>query len=201
MQLKNSTDWSDRFLRRMLTWCCNEIGYKVRDLRGVQFRNRKTKHYSGRAYLNQRRIVVSIAAREFQRLMTCRAHIAGKPIILHNRLEALVKVTTHELAHLCQWRDGRRKLVEHDADWHAGHVLDLFRADHEQLIAAWSATAERPKAPAKSKQQVNADKAEQFLVTWQRKLKLAQTKVKQYRAKVRRYERLGVTAACRAKGE
>lgn len=201
MKFKNSTDFSDRFLRRMLSWVCREVGYPLRRIRDVEFGNRQTAAYSGRAWYS-RRILVRVGPEpQFPKRET-RPGTNYKWLV--DRTEALVVVTAHEVAHLLQYSDGRiHKLnddrrCERDARWQESRVLLAFRDARETLLAEWSDEPEvesKPKPAAKSKQEKNAEKADAKLREWQRKLKLAQTKVRQYKAKVKRYERLGVLAA------
>src|SRR3990167_7912559 len=135
MKLVNSTDFDNRFLRRMVTWCCRQVGYKVGRVRSVQFRNRTKRAYSGRAH-GDRCIVVSVGPAElFPTAPDSRPGIVG--MILADRLEALVTVTAHELAHLCQYRDGRSgrlssdRKTEHDARWNELRTLNAFRRSEE----------------------------------------------------------------------
>lgn len=192
MQLKNTTDHSDRCLRRIVSFCCRIIDYKVGMITKAEFRNR-SHAYSGRAYYNRRgggRIVVSISTTDTGYPMTCRKHVGMNPIVFADRIEALVGVTAHEIAHLAQNRDGRHKLVEHDACWNELQVLKAFRVDREVLIAEWSKEpAQRPVTPKQSKQEKRAESAVSNLANWERKQKLASTKVRHWSNKVKYYDR------------
>jgi hypothetical protein len=115
-------------------------------------------------------------------------------MVYRDRLEALVGVTGHELAHLQQYQEGGNRLInEKGARWEEVRVLEAFRADRENLLAEWSKgkpiECVRRKAKPVESAADRALKAEVMLEKWQRRLKLAQTKVKTYRRKVRYYER------------
>ena len=88
MKLVNTTDYPDYFLRRMVSWCCKQIGYPVRSVKEAKFRN-KTGSFSGHAY-GSRRIVVSVSKTDEPFPVTCRKHIAGEPLTFNDRNEALV---------------------------------------------------------------------------------------------------------------
>lgn len=62
MRLKNTTDWPDYFLRRLVSWCCRQLDLPGHFVREAKFRNRTSGRYSGHAYHNSHsgRIVVSI---------------------------------------------------------------------------------------------------------------------------------------------
>lgn len=209
MNFANSTHWTDPFLRRMLAWCCRHVGFKARRMTGVQFRKRSSGCYSGHAY-GSRRIVVSIGPEDnFPAKPDSRPGMQNE--VIGDQVEALVAVTAHEIAHLCQYRDGRSSRLdrerksEHDARWHEVRALRDFRADREALLARWSAmplVIESPEesdplpvaavALPKAKPPIverRAAKAEADLARWLRKLKLAQTKVRGYKRRVAYYSK------------
>lgn len=75
-------------------------------------------------------------------------------------------------------------------------VLAAFREQRDSLLTEWmAAPAERPAKPKATPQEKRAAKASAALDRWQRKAKLAATKIKQYRRKVAYYERtFGIAA-------
>lgn len=193
MKLRNSTDFPDNLLRRLTSWCCKEVGYPVSRVRGVQFRNRTTGPYSGHAY-GTRRICVSVGpASSFPTRPDTRPGMSNE--IMLDRLEVIVAVTAHELAHLLQYRDRRSVVLsaarktEFDARWHEVRALRAFRAARETLLAEWSTPpAERPRSVV-SVSDRRAAKVFADLERWQRKLKLAQTKIKKLKRRATYYER------------
>lgn len=231
MKLKNSTDFSDAFLRRMVSWCCRELELPVSYIREAQFRNRQSS-YSGHAWPYERRICVSVgthrrierqvdhAERPTHTTRFCEVREPGKPVIyrefvpdplpLEKRIDFLVRVTAHECAHLmlsrfgrsmpkdAQKPHGRRKLVhggsEQQTEWHEKKLMALFEANRDALLAAWNEpVAERAKTtiPISEKRQA---KVLSDLERWNRKLKLAQTKIRKLKKRAAYYER---KAACK----
>jgi hypothetical protein len=200
MKLRNSTDWPDYFLRRMVAWCCRQVDYKPSRVREAQFRNRTKRSYSGHAY-GSRRIVASVGPDSRFPLKADDRPGMGNAAIA-DRLEALIVITAHELTHLHQYdgRIGKLKSngqTEADARWHSIKALESFRVNREALLAEWSLPlAERPAKPSTSVQEKRAAKAQADLDRWQRKLKLAQTKIRKLKQRVRYYDRV---AASRSK--
>lgn len=194
MQLRNSTKWSDRFLRRMVAWVCRQIEMPVGTVRIAEFRNGSTVAMSGRAYYGQRRIIVSINPQPA-------AYPTREPLgnEFRDALEALVGVTAHECYHLAARyvdahrqatrRHGRHASNERVTTAEEFRVVGLFRMDRFALFTAWSAEPAATARVVKSAQQRRADKASAALARWQRKAKLAATKVRQYRKRVSYYQR------------
>lgn len=196
MKLRNSTDYPNYFLRRMVGWICRQVDYPASRVREAQFRNRTGSVYSGHAY-GSRRIVASVGpASMFPFGPDNRPGLAG--MVLADRMECLIAITAHELAHLHQYANRRtaklKGRVEFDARWHEVKALDAFRASRERLLAEWSAEPERCaalSAPKPTLTERRAAKAAADLARWQRKLKLAQTKVQQYKRRVAYYAKKG----------
>ena len=192
MKIINTTDHSNRMLRRMVSWCCRQLDLKVGYVNEANFRNRSRRCYSGVACKTRRggRIVVSIAKTNELFPVKCRRR---GPIQNEyaDRIEALVGVTAHELSHLCQYQDERHKLVEHDSEWHEQHVLNAFRANRESLLSEWNDAPKVTKKTSRQRsvQEKRADRVACHLQRWERKLKLAKTKVATYRKKTRYYEK------------
>src|SRR3990167_5099169 len=99
MRLLNSTDFSGAFLRRMVSWCCQEIELSPRCLKQAKFRNRATCAYSGHAWGH--RIVVSIGpdSKYPVKEHKCPGYPGMSPRVA-DRIEALVAITAHELTHV-----------------------------------------------------------------------------------------------------
>jgi hypothetical protein len=159
MKLKNSTTWTNRGLRRMVSWVCKNIGYPVRMLRGVTFRNRTTDSCSGHAeYWGT--IVISIGPPECFPTKTYR-HRDGLQEELADRFEALVELTAHEIAHLDNKRRGVRSRrgggwggSERDTDAISYLVLRDFRKEREKLLADWGLEPPAPDLPDDARQTV-----------------------------------------------
>lgn len=179
----------------MLSWCCAQLGeIKVRDLGSVTFRNSR-RAYGGVAYSWRRAITVCVGSAD-RFPTTSMTHRNGHSMALADRLEALVWVTAHEVAHILQAKARTRTRAqggtagsEIATEWHAAPVVEAFRAQREQLLAAWEeppAVALRPRpSPVESR----ATKAQADLARWERKLKLAKTKVAKLRQRVTYYQK------------
>jgi hypothetical protein len=199
MKLTNSTDYPNHFLRRMVAWCCREIGLPPKTIRDAKFGN-KSSAWGGRGGVH--RIYVGIGPDSAFPVEAF--HYPGRtddaflgPRI-EDRLEALVAVTAHELTH-CQEHQHLNSLPmirrlrrgwnsERKTMHNERQVLGAFRRQRETLLAEWSLATPKHAKEKPSIQEQRAAKVEKALANWQRKLKLAQTKVKQYRRKARYYE-------------
>lgn len=215
MKLRNSTDFSDHFLRRMVAWCCREVGLPVASVKRAAFGNRSKGAYSGHAWQSMR-IHVSIGPASAYPtagyLYPGRTSEAYRAPSLQDRIEGLVAVTAHELTHLRDYSDHRERQRARNELLRAGNypqpivkrrrsgerhtmheerrVIELFRTQRESLLAAWSeAPPERPAKPQSSVQEKRAAKAQADLERWQRKLRLAQTKCRKLKQRVSYYEK------------
>lgn len=180
MKLINTTDYSDTFLRRMVSWCCKELGLPVRRVWSVKFRN-KSCGMSGHCAIETGRIVCSVSK--------------GYPI------DSLVDLVAHELAHRLlhlhrvrtrvsrRWGTVSSGGSEHQAQWHANRVVEAFRIAQDALVAEWSAEPEKPVKSALSVQERRQQAVLAKLSAWQRKLKTARTKVAKYQKQARYYEK------------
>lgn len=193
MKLANSTEWPDYFLRRLVSWCCKELGLPSSKVRRAQFRNRTISAYSGHAYTSMRFVASVGPAGRFPLNPDNRPGMKGT--VIADRLEALVAITAHELAHLCQYAERRApglrrtRRIERVTRREEVRVLSAFREQRDSLLAEWSAApATRPAKPQASIQEKRAVKAQADLDRWQRKLKLAQTKIRKLKYRVRYYE-------------
>lgn len=203
MKIKNTTEHPVWFLRRMVAWCAKEIGFPVSEIRLAEFGKRSRGEFNGRAWYRSRRIRVVIGpASEFPvapYLYPGRKSDAFMSPEFRDQLEALVGVTAHEIAHLFQYhgRSGNaarrgERVTQH---WER-KLTELFRDNREALIAEWSIEPTlRAAKPKQSAQDRRAEKAANMLAAWQRKAKLAATKIKKYKRQVAYYDR--ATAANR----
>lgn len=147
MKLVNTLDgFSNKFLRRMVSWCCKEIGMPVRLMRKATFRNRNTRAYSGLG--GSREIIASVGRdKHFPLKPDNRPGMQGE--IIADRVEALVAITAHELYHVAaqsvsQHRQRTRgkgrwcNSSERRTRFEEVRVLRLFRQQREELLAAWN---------------------------------------------------------------
>ena len=194
MKLRNSTPWPDHFLRRLVSWCARQVGLPPSKVRNVQFRNRSKRSYSGHAY-GGGRIVCSVGpAHRFPTNPDHRPGMDGESFA--DQLEALVAITAHEVRHLWQYANRKSNVLdaerrtEHDARWHEVRALRTFRENREALLAEWSVEpAARPVKSKPSVQEQRAAKVQASLDRWQRKLKLAQTKIRKLKRQAAYYDK------------
>lgn len=225
MRLKNMTEWGDRFLRRMVSWCCREVGLPVGKLRTALFSNTKKRcwvqrhgsvpdpvtgerTYEDRPMVDQKAYAgwggsggISVRVGDECRFPTKQFEKFGSTHYeFADRIEALVGVTAHEVYHCWQTANrslvGRSRIDEPRAMRAERLALEKFRVNREALLAGWGKSESvKVQAPKPSIEDKRAAKAVNDLVRWQRKLKLAQTKCKKLKIRVAYYER---RAACRS---
>lgn len=194
MKLKNHTRLPDYFLRRIISWCCKEIGYSTRRIDIAEIRNRKNDgRLSGHAQ-GSRKFCISIP-RNFQ------TDEPENVLPSDLALESLVRVIAHEVFHLWAHHEGIRSRrnrktrgsSERQTIRHEIMVLEAYRKCRLELLDKWSVRPKRKSRartnPPKSKVESRAKNARKKLSEWQRKHKLAQTKLKFWRKKVKYYDR------------
>jgi hypothetical protein len=154
MKLTNKTIWSDRLLRGMVSWCCREMRLPVREISRAHFGNRSGSVWSGYACFSTRSIRVMIGPDrlfpvEPYHYPGCTSDAYLTPRV-EDRLEALIAITAHELAHirryveLCHLRGSvsaskLRLGSERPTQQAMRDLLARFKADRERLVAEWSA--------------------------------------------------------------
>ena len=145
MILKNKTPWSDHFLRRLVAWCCEQIGLDTSKVLQADFGNISNGAYCGRAWKSMRfRVTIGSATRfpTAGRLYPGRKTEAYRQPAFADRTEALVGVTVHEFTHLLEFdsgdRNGERRTTANER-----RVTELFRASRESLLAEWRAEPEQ----------------------------------------------------------
>lgn len=185
MKIKNTTEFDARFLRRMIGWVCRAIQLPVAAVRLVEITNCRLSS-RGRAW--PRRCLLRIgAADKFPRepfryggRMTPRCE---------DRIEGLIAIAAHELTHIKQYRDDESGRLEPDAVCKEHFVLGEFRKQREKLLAEWSAFEPKPVKQKPDIKEQRATKVFASLARWQRKLKLAQTKIRGLKRRARYYEK------------
>lgn len=200
MRIKNTSRFSYHFVRRMVTWACKEIGLDPKHLRKVRF-TKAGGWCRGRAWDHGEILVRCGPDRpDYPMDWTHR----GVELIVKDATAAAIYVTGHELQHIKNWTTRiNGKLLDtvlresHDLEPHCVRmgkkVMLAFEDNREKLLAEWNkepyvrAAAEAP--PKKDIVAERFKKAKYDLANWERKLKLAKTKVSKYRDKVRYYQR------------
>lgn len=223
MKINNCIDCPDHFLRQIIVFCCSELGVPLSYLSEIAFyHTRKSRRprirvladgtkkriyypcYSGRAYLSKKTISVRMSPDADSFPAETYKHRNGLYETLADRVEALVYVTAHEVAHHEQYirqvktrRGGRPGGSEVNTDRYAFQVLRVYRDNRDALLAKWSTTLTatiKPKKPKATAVEQREKNARDLLEKWERKLKLAKTKVAKYRKKVAYYDRKNIAA-------
>lgn len=198
MKLKNTTNFDDMFLRRMTVWISKTIDLPVRAARAVEFRN-AARRTSGTAWPWRGEIVVRLRTTEVPEAYEYTAH--GIKRRYSSRLELLVGITAHELAHLRQWVERGNKYdkngsVEPEAERACVFALDAFRSNHDELLAEWGApTKRKPTKPKPSAAQRREGNIRKKLTEWESKAKRAKNRVAHYRKKAQYYDRKAASRA------
>lgn len=212
MKLKNTTDdpkIPDRTIRLMTSYCCRILGMPADKVTDLTVRNRSDGDTSGRCWLRTGRIVVSVGyvlgdkpgparvpAKDWWGGFRCVGHAA-----LERRVEKLLRVLAHEVAHRFCYLTGTAKgprnrrpgECEKTTQWHANLVMAAYEKNKQALLDYWlRQPAERVVADKPDKRRVRAQKDAQLLRTWERKKALASTKVTKYKRKVARAKREGL---------
>ena len=205
MKIKNSTAWSDEFLRRMTAWCCRELEIPVRLIKTGVFRNSRST-WGGLARGWRRQISVCVSPRDSDFPASCSTHRDDEKFV--DRIECLVAVTAHEAYHIAADRhpDHQQKTRRRDDYGSSERItcnmqfkaLNAFRANRKALLAEWNVPVKE--APKVSPQVQRAKEAEDRLAAWQKKAKLAATKIRKYRARVTYYNRVLERAAAPKQG-
>jgi hypothetical protein len=195
-------------VRRATRWAAKQIGIEPSVLRSltIEIGYRKSRYGGGWGgwYHHVGRRVQILLPRKPITYPTSTAHNTAEREQgreAGDEWELLVTILAHELEHARCYavaRDyaERRRLNSEPRvraiDW---RTLLAFRESREALLADW--LRESPRRPAKPKPSVvdlRSARAAELLATWEKKLKLAKTKVAKYRRRVNYY---GAVAARR----
>lgn len=198
----NSTPWPDHFLRRLVSWTCRELGYPRRSLKGIEFGNRTNAAWSGHGggWSDHGYILVRVGP-ESRFPTNTRVHRDGFSVgRIADRVEALVMVTAHEIAHCDAVRRGnktRRSYRSHGntvgseryINGRAKQVLEAFREKRDELLAEWEKPPARQKAKPKSPVQKRAENAFAKEAEWERKLAQAKRLYAKWKRKADYYRK------------
>lgn len=165
-------------------------------------------HYYGTAWWSRRYCVLHIQKMEYKEpikvdhLVYFRSHqIEIKPFELRDWKESLVHLAAHEFAHLTKpghnWRKSRREVY---CENRATEVLEAYRTPEGQEkvgsdsrviqthVAAKECIETAKKIIASSPER-KLDRLKELQSTWERKSKLATTKLKKIRKRIKYYEK------------
>ena len=191
----------DHLVRRCVSWIASQLDTTTDRLTVITGpKQRQHRGYHGWYRHSSRRVeaYVGEAVAYPQRIGHNRAEAAWEAA---DPLELLVYLLAHELTHAAAYRVAyhdreRLAFLNHEPRVRASgyRVMLAFRADREQLLAAWSVPpAPRPPRPRQSEADRKAARTSRLLSQWERRLKLATTKVRKYRQRVACLERAAAT--------
>jgi len=192
----------------MISWVTRQYKMPLKWLRQAKFNNR-SYYYSGRACLGSRSILVKVDATNarFPVRVKYPKRKKAPEYTFEDWVEALVAVTAHEICHIDEYVQNRKRpLSETRTEHYTLRLLLKFRADRENLLAAWGfvdpskkpvvveapVVIERVAANSPDFMQKRAEHAASMKLRWEKKLKLAKTKVKKWQAVVKRYQKRGL---------
>lgn len=168
MRITNETEWSTLDLRRLIVAACRADGVDARRMT-VVISTARGSGCSGLAWLNSHRMVLRLPA-----------PAPGQLLLDSATRSNLARVAMHELAHC-------RGITHAEMDpelRRCGDGVQVAWADGIKIAAR-----ERPKSAPRNVVAERAEHAAKMLARAERRLKLARTIEKRWRAKVRYYER------------
>jgi hypothetical protein len=195
-------------VRRATRWAAKQIGIDGKVLRSlnIEVGYRKAARWKdgdawGGWYKHGKRLVQVLLGRNIRYPTPVGHNRSEADRFANDEWEVFVMVLAHELEHARCYAAARdyveRKRLNSEPRVRAIHwrTLLAFREARETLLADW--LREQPQRPAKPKPSVvdrRAERAATLLAQWERKFKMAKTKVAKYRRKVNYY---GAAAARR----
>lgn len=202
------TGYPSHVVRRASRWAAKQIGLDGKVLRAltIEVGYRRAARWKdgdtwGGWYKHGKRLVQVLLGRNIRYPTPAGHNRSEADRFANDEWEVFVKLLAHELEHArCyaitqSWEERAR--LNHEPrvraiDW---RVLLAFREARDTLLADWlREPAKRPTKPKPSVVDRRAERAATLLAQWERKLKMAKTKVAKYRRKVNYY---GAAAARR----
>jgi hypothetical protein len=156
MLIKSTIGWKKSWLRKVVSFCCRELGYNASNITRAIFSQAHSGEYAGRAYCGWHQIKVKINPINTYPVID-RYPRSLPPLELNDPVEVLVLITAHESAHLERWdrfvrglkREGRRDtLLERDTERLARMVLASFRNQRKRLMEKWGESGPGPTPPS-----------------------------------------------------
>lgn len=186
----NTTKFPTPAIRRIYTWICRGLKFPRQRVWEIKVRTRHDGSTSGRAYLQGRRIVLSVPTGDWEELVRVFAHEVGHHYFYWKETSGVIE------------RSRRRGKSYGGSELRAEGVESRFLTEFENnrktLLAAWTASKAAVKIPeplpvsppAKRKvTEVREDHARKQLAKWEKKLKLAKTYLRKWQRKVTYYEK------------
>src|SRR5438105_5077850 len=107
MRLENCTDFSNKLLKDIAKFSCNQLGITTRDVSTMYCLARSS--WGGRAYYPSNRVVINVANDwPFHLPASFPCKFMGG-MVANDPLEALTYLIGHELAHIAQFKLGWKR--------------------------------------------------------------------------------------------
>lgn len=222
MTIVNRSKFPDPMLTTLVGWVAEQIGLTWECK--IEFANvRNPSLRAGMCYGSRHcriRFPVNFNSRGKWPYRETYHRYSWAPVYLYNnRLECLTHLVAHEMIHCVDARKGlwSRPKTRHDhvagmeveTERRANAIVLKLREEFQVVKRKISAAMRRQRAAArrtkdrgrirrasiKNSPEAKLARARANLAAWERRLKLAQTKVKKYRRRVGYYERRGVIAS------
>jgi len=199
-------EFPSHMVRRAVAWIAGEIGLRRRQRLTIKvgYRQRAKAGWQG-WYRNVPRSVEVWIGRDqtFPVAVDHNREEAGRTA--DDVIELFVRVLAHELEHARAYQTasrgsttGRRLNSEPRVRAIDYRVLQAFRQRREELLAEWTAApaaTPRPTRVQPTAVERRAHRAGQLLAAWERRLRLAKTRVTKYRRRVAYYARVATVSA------
>lgn len=193
LTIKNSTAWSDAALQVITRWVLRRAGIKD------WYKMRVTNSRSWRGVcVGAHRCTIRLSRRykpdKWPIVHKYRDRKSFPEVVINTRLELLVHLLAHEIYHSVQAREpGGWRAPEWDAENWAKHAMAAFREDWQCIrgMIMMDMRADRQRQGRKDSLKLvkRAERLRDLLEDWERKAKMANTKIKKYRKALARVEK------------
>lgn len=193
-------EFPSHMVRRAVAWIAGEIGLRRRQRLTIKvgYRQRAKHGWQGWYRHGSRSVEVWIGRDQtFPVGIGHNREEAGRTA--DDVIELFVRVLAHELEHARAYQtasrnstNGRRLNSEPRVRFIDYRVLQAFRQRRAELLAEWTAAPVVTMRPARVQPTAverRASRAVELLAAWERRLRLAKTKVAKYRRRVTYYAR------------
>lgn len=193
-------------VRRAVAWIAGEIGLRRRQRLTIKvgYRQRKRTGYQGWYRHGSRSVEVWIGRDQTFPVSVGHTRQEAERTA-DDVIELFVNILAHELEHARAHQTanrgstmGRRLNSEPRVRAIDYRVLQAFRQRREELLAEWMAApvvTTRPARVQPTAVERHAHRAGELLAAWERRLRLAKTKVAKYRRRVAYYARAATASA------
>lgn len=197
MKITDTTGhYSDRFIKKLIQFCCKTLGMPANWITRVDFRGRTDGYVCGRAWWGGRILI------RFDKTNNGPHHWTRRVVDVQcpDLISTIVFVAAHECQHVMNYNDGshnkltKARDLEPHCDRRGKFVMLKFLEKREALLKEWTGeptilqetvVVEEVKPEPSPK----LLKAQADLARWQKKLKLAKTKVKKYERKLKYHQK------------